>query len=378
MNIKLLLPVIFLAVLFSACGHKQPEQQDVQQVISEDTLKYAKGFSVKHYKDYTCVSVFNPLNNNQLYEKYYLCKNAETKIPEDGIRVSIPLKTIAATSCTHFEFLDLIGEIDKITGVCEPKRIYNPKILQKVTEGKIADLGDAFNIDFEKLLGLKPDAVMMSGFAQRDENNRRIAQTGLVVIYNNEWMEGNLLARAEWIKFVAAFFDKSAIAVEIFNETERKYKEVSALTKDVAYKPTILSGDDFRGAWYVPGGRSYVAELYENAGGDYFYRSDTTSGSIPLSMETALKNFVDADVWLLWSPANSMQELKSKNERYALFKAFKTGNVYNNLKRSTPSGGNDCWESAIARPDVLLRDVIKALHPELLPDYELFYLEKLK
>ena len=373
---KLFILIIFITPLFS-CGHKQSSHQSLQEPICEDTLKYAKGFSVKHCKGYTCVSVFNPLNNHQLYEKYYLCKNAETKTPNDGIKVLIPLKTIAVTSCTHFEFLDLIGEIDKITGVCEPKRIYNSKILQKINAGKIVDLGDSFNIGFEKLLGLKPDAVMMSGFAQQDENSFRIARTGLVVIYNNEWMENNLLARAEWIKFVAAFFDKSAKAGNIFDEIEKKYLEVSTLAKNVTYKPTILTGNDFRGTWYVPGGRSYAGELYEKAGGNYFYRNDTTTGSIPLSMETALKNFADADVWL-WCTMNSMQELKSMNERYALFKAFKTENVYHNMKRSTPSGGNDYWESAVARPDIILQDVIKVLHPELLPDYELFYLEKLK
>ena len=376
-SLKKTLIFLISSALFFSCGHKHSSQQEKNEVIYEDTLKYAKGFSVKFYKDYTCVSVFNQLNNNQLYEKYYLCKNSETTVPEDGIKVLIPLKTIAVTSCTHFEFLDLIGEIDKITGVCEPKRIYNPKIRQKINDGKAVDLGDALNIEFERLLRLKPNAVMISGSAQQDESGQRMARAGLTVIYNNEWMEESMLARAEWIKFVAAFFDKSTMAAEIFNETEKKYAEVCKLVENVTYKPTILTGNDFRGAWYVPGGKNYAAELYEKAGGDYFYRNNTTSGSIPLSMEAVLKHFIDADVWLGCS-MKSMSELESMNERYALFKAFKTGNVYNDLKRSTPSGGNDYWESAVAHPDIVLQDVIKVLHPDLLPNYELFYLQKLE
>lgn len=173
------------------------------------------------------------------------------------------------------------------------------------------------------------------------------------------------------------FFDKSTVADSIFNKIEAKYIEISNLAENSIQKPTIVTGNDFRGTWYVPGGGSYAAELYRKAGGNYYFQNDTTSGSIPLSIEAALKDFVDADVWL-WCSFKSLQELKNTNERYTLFKSFKMGNVYNNLKRSTPSGGNDYWESAVARPDIILQDVIKVLHPELLPDYELFYLEKLK
>ncbi|MCL1943222.1 MAG: ABC transporter substrate-binding protein [Candidatus Azobacteroides sp.] len=369
--------IIVAATLFFSCENKQSSQENTQEIISKDSLKYAKGFSIEHYKNYIGVSVFNPLAGNQLYGRYYLCENKETKVPEDGTKILVPLKSIAVTSCTHFEFLALIGEIDKITGVCESKRIYNPNILQKIDDGKIVDLGDSFSLNFEKLLGLKPDVLMTSGYAQQDENSRRIARAGLPVLYNNEWMEKSLLARAEWIKFVAAFFNRSATADSVFDNIEARFIEAGNVAGHAAQKPTIMTGSDFRGTWYVPGGQSYVAELYRKAGGNYFYQNDSTSGSISLSMETALKNFVDADVWL-WCNFKTMQELKSMNERYALFKAFKTGNVYSNMKRSTPSGGNDYWESAVARPDIILQDMIKVLHPELLPDHELFYLEKLR
>jgi len=52
--------------------------------------------------------------------------------------------------------------------------------------------------------------------------------------------------------------------------------------------------------------------------------------------------------------------------------------VYNFNKRLLPSTANDFWESAVARPDLLLSDVIAILHPEILPGYQLVYAEKLK
>lgn len=375
-NSKKIIPLILLIICLFSCGgnkNKVSESTDGKR----DFLKYAKGFTIEHFDNYTLVSVLNPASKDQPYGRYYLYKNSGTEIPDGGTKIMIPLNNMAATSATHFEFMQLIGEIDKITGICDADRVYNPTILNGVKSGKITDLGDSFSINFEKLLGLRPAAVMMSGFAQQDENSLRISRTGLPVLYNNEWMEKSLLARAEWIKFVAAFFDRSDIADSIFNEIEKKYNEVSHLADNIKDKPNIVTGNDFRGTWYVPGGQSYAAELYRNAGGNYFYQNDTTTGSIPLNMETALKNFIDADVWL-WCTYKNMDELKSMNERYTLFKAFKTGNVYGNMKRSTPTGGNDYWESAVARPDIILQDVIKVLHPELLPDHELFYLEKLK
>jgi iron complex transport system substrate-binding protein len=42
-----------------------------------------------------------------------------------------------------------------------------------------------------------------------------------------------------------------------------------------------------------------------------------------------------------------------------------------------PSGANDFWESAVARPDVLLSDVIAILHPQLLQNHQLVYAKKL-
>ncbi|MCD7973259.1 MAG: ABC transporter substrate-binding protein [Candidatus Azobacteroides sp.] len=369
--------IFFLFSFLLSCGNNTPSGKNEDTPVSTDSIKYAQGFTIERFDNYTCISVRNMLDNNRLYGKYYLYRENDTPVPDDGTKVHIPLKSLAAASATHFEFLNLIGELDKVTGICEAFRVYNPMIREKVKNGEITDLGDSFNLNFEKLLGLKPDAIMVSGYEQQDENQLRISRSGIPVLYNNEWMEKELLGRAEWIKFVAAFFDKSAEAERIFNEIEKKYLQVTSLTKEVKEKPKVMSGNDFRGTWYVPGGKSYVAELYRNGGASYAFMEDASSGSLPLTFEAALKAFSSADIWL-WCSYNSMQELKTMSEKNTLFKAYKNGEVYNNLNRSTPEGGNDFWESAVARPDILLQDVIKVIHPSLLPDHTLFYLKKIE
>ncbi|HET7732649.1 MAG TPA: ABC transporter substrate-binding protein, partial [Paludibacter sp.] len=297
--------------------------------------------------------------------------------PSNGTKVQIPLQTLVATSVTHFEFLSLLGELQTVNGVCSPKIIYNRELNKRIGEGKIADLGDNFNINVEKTLELKPAAVMMSGYNQNDPYALRVSQAGIPVIFNNEWMETSLLARAEWIKFVAAFYDKEKLADSIFASVDKRYNEIKAKAAVVKNKPNIMAGSNFRGTWYMPSGRNYMGKLFADAGARYFYTNDTTAGSLPLNVETVLKNFSESDIWLNCN-FNSIADLVNADAKHAYFRPVKLKQVYNFNKRLLPSTANDFWESAVARPDLLLSDVIAILHPEILPGYELVYAQKLK
>lgn len=361
--------------IFFSCGNKSAKTSDAQ---ASDSLKlsYAQGFSIKYFPSYKEVIVFSPWVKGTVYARYYLVKDAKTKTPKDGTKVQIPLKTIAATSVTHFEFLSLLGEINTITGVCSPKIIYNKEINKRVGKGEIADLGDAFSLNVERTLQLKPGAVMMSGYNQNDPAAQRVSEAGIPVILNNEWMETSLLARAEWIKFVAEFYDKQTLADSIFAGVDKRFNDVRAKAADVKTKPNVMAGSNFRGTWYMPAGHSFMGKLFADAGANYFYSNDTTSGSLPLNVETVLKNFAQTDVWLNCS-FNSISDLIKADSKHALFQPVKTGQVYNFNKRLLPSTANDFWESAVARPDLLLSDVIAILHPEIMPGYEFVYAQKL-
>ncbi len=368
--------LLTLIMLFTSCVNNQSNKNEASTGESLK-IKYAEGFTISKTADYTCVTVNNPWKKGEIYDRYYLVKNEKITVPKDGKKVAIPLKSLVANSATYFEFLQMLGELDKVTGVCSAAWIYNPQILAGVKAGKIKDLGDAFNLDIENLLMLRPQAVMTSAYNAEDANSKKLTESGLTVIYNIEWQEKSLLARAEWIKFMGAFFDKSTLADKLFNEVEKKYKEASVLALKIKKHPTLLSGQDFRGSWSMPAGRSFNAKMFHDAGASYFYENDTTSGSIPSNIESALVNFSKADIWV-GTQTNSLNELGQIDSKYKLFKAYKAGNVYNYNKRMNASGGNDYWESAIAHPDLLLRDMIKALHPELLPNYEFTYMQKLK
>lgn len=367
--------LIFLIILNACC--KSPRHSETTYADADTLeLKYAEGFDIVYHLNYKELIVYNPWLKNEVLERYFFVdsevNNRKVNLPADGMMVSVPIQSLAATSSTHFEFLELLGVIQQMNGVCSPELIYNEFLRKKYQAGELENLGDAFNINLEKTLQLNPSIVLMSGFKQDDPYAERVKQAGLPVIYNNEWMESNLLARAEWIKFVAVFFDKSKEAEELFETIENNYLSAKELAEQVHEKPKILTGTSFRGTWYMPGGKSFMAQLYADAGADYFYADDDSKGSLPLSIETVMLNFSDADVWLN-TEFDSLDELAAADKKHTYFKPLETKQVYNFNKRKLASGANDFWESAVARPDLLLLDVIAILHPDILPDHELMY-----
>lgn len=370
--------LILLVVLsVFSCNKKNVRTCFSGTVVDSMKLSYAQGFDVKYHEGFKEVVVYSPWKEGEVYARYYLVHSKDEKTPTDGTKILIPLKTIAATSVTQFEFLHLLGELPTVTGVCSPKIIYNAEINRRLAKGEITDLGDAFNINVEKTLELRPGMVLMSGYNQNDPYAQRVSQAGVPVVFDNEWMEKSLLARAEWIKYIAVFFDKEKLADSIFAGIDQRYNAIKAKAATVSYKPKIMAGSNFRGTWYVPSGRNYMAQLFADAGGSYFYANDTASGSIPLNVETVLKNFAQSDVWLNCN-FNSIQDLLKADAKHGLFRPVALKQVYNFNKRLLPSTANDFWESAVAHPDVLLSDVLAILHPELMPGYQLVYAEKLK
>ena len=371
---KLFLLVAF-ALFMAACSNKKSNPADAGN--QDLKLKYAQGFTIDKSKDYTVVTVLNPWKEKDVYDKYYLVKDTSATVPQDGKKIVIPLKTVAINSATHLEFLNLIGNLDKVSGVCNADYIYSPAIIERVEQGKTKNLGDAFNLDIENLLVLNPNAIMTSAYNAKDENSKKLDRCGIPVIYNIEWQEKTPLGRAEWIKFIAAFFDKGDLADSLFNQLEKRYNEAREMAVSAPNPPSILSGQDFRGTWSMPAGQSFNALLFKDAGGSYFYADNKESGSIPTNIENALVNFNQADIWI-GAQANTLDELGKTDAKYKLFEAYKKGNVYNYNNRMNATGGNDYWEGAVAHPDLLLKDLIKIFHPDLLPEYQFTYVKKLE
>ena len=366
--------IIFLICLCISCNKTPHNSNNIEG--ESIPLKHAKGFTIAEADSFTIITVNNPWKKGEIYDRYYLVKDLSVETPDNGNKIKIPLQSLMINSATYIGFLELLGELDKVKGVCNANYIYNKDILDGVSEGTIKNLGDSFNLDIENLLLLNPQAVMTTAYNADDANSKRIKQSNLNTLYNIEWQEPTILGRAEWIKFIAAFFDKQALGDSIYNEIELKYNAAKEIANEETNRPTIFSGQDYRGTWSFAGGNSFTAQLFRDANASYLYENDTTATSIPANIEQSLINFSETDIWI-GTQENSLEAMAQLNSKYKLFKAYKNGNVYNINKRMNENGGNDYWESAIARPDLLLKDMIKICHPHLLQDYELTYMDKL-
>lgn len=338
--------------------------------------RYAKGFRLIEHTHFTEAVVFNPWQAGEVMERYYLVTDSSTSTPSDGIRISVPLSRIAVTSCTHTGFLNALGVLPTLCGICNSELVYT-----SLPDSGWTDIGDSMHPHAERILLAHPQALMISTYAQDDHKQEQLRKTGIAIICNNEWTEQHPLARAEWIRFIAAFYGLLPQADSLFQETENSYNHLCRLVAEAERsgmrKRTLLTGSNFRGTWYVPSGAGYMGRLFHDAGADYYYSNDSTTGSLPLATEQVLLHFKDADVWV-GSDATTLEQLAKADATHTWFKAWQTGQVYNFLRRTHPSGANDFWETGVVRPDLLLADLIWILYPELLPtDYTPFFSNRL-
>ncbi len=345
------------------------------------SVKYAQGFTVEYRNHYQIVTIKKPWQKaNQDFQ--YILVQCGTPTPEDfpqAQKINIPVNSIVTLSTTHLPHLASLDVVDKLVGVSDTNRVNTPQVVEKIKTGKVASVGNNSNLNIEKILELNPDLVTTygTGNAQID-SHPKLLEAGLKVAINAEYMENSPLGRSEWLKFTALFFHQEKRAEEIFNRISAKYQEIAKKAKAVNNLPRVFTGFNFKGTWYVPGCKSYVAQYFADAGADLLC-IENVDGSVPLSFEDVFDRAANADYWLNVSQNwQSIKDILTEDKRYGDFKAVKLGNVYNNNLRLNEGGGNDYWESGISNPDVVLADLIRILHPEILPQHQLFYYQKLQ
>ncbi len=265
-----------------------------------------------------------------------------------------PVTRVAVTSCTHVGFIDALGELDKVVAVCNKDLIYTP------LSDSVIDLGDAMSPNIERLLQAHVDVVFVSSYTQ-DKVAAQMKRLGLRVVDIHEWQESSPLQRTAWITTFGDVLGCRERADSIYQSVVARYDTLAASVLGVQGR-MVMAGNDFRGTWYVPSGNTFMGKLFLDAGAQYAFYDDDRLSSIPLTMEKALLTFRDAEVWVGVN-ARTLAELKAMDKRYAWLRAYQTGNVYNWLAQSTPSGANNFWERGVVHPDEILKDLIEIVHP---------------
>ncbi len=364
--------LIFFAVLF-ACEKKESPVVADKQV--QTVTKYASGFTIQYQGNVKLVEVTYPFQGATSGYKYLLVPKGDS-IPAHDADVKIistPITSIVCTSTTHIPLLDYLNESDKLVGFPSLDYISSEKTRARIDAGKVQELGMDKGLNIEVLAMLKPDMVMGYTMSSDFGQFKKIEELNIPVVINSEYLEKHPLGRAEWIKFMAAFFNKEKEADSIFQVIEKQYNDTKALADKVATKPTVLSGVVYGDAWFLPGGKNYAAKLLQDAGCHYLWEDDTSNGYLELSFEGVYEKAHDADLWIGVASYASLDEIKKADPRYENFKPLKQKQVYTYDGRKGAKGGSEFLELGYLRPDMILQDLVKIAHPELLPDYTLYF-----
>lgn len=221
---------------------------------------------------------------------------------------------------------------------------------------------------------LDPDLVLLYGVNGASSMEGKLKELGIPFMYVGDYLEESPLGKAEWLVVLSEIVGKRAEGEKVFAEIPARY---NALKKMVAKKaleaPKVMVNTPYGDSWSMPSTKSYVARLIADAGGDYIYKKNTGNSSMPIDLEEAYKLTSDADMWLNVGMANSLADLKNTCPKFTDTQCFISGNVYNNNLRTNAAGGNDYYESGVVNPDIVLRDIIKIFHPELIQEDFVYY-----
>ena len=292
--------------------------------------------------------------------------------------IAVPLQSIVVTSTTNIPFLEMLGVEKKLLGFPHTDYISSPKTRQLIDSGKVKNIGQNEKLDTEQLIDLSPNLIVAFGIDNSNPTIDNLQKSGLKVLLNGDWNEETPLGKAEWIKFFGALYGKQKEANEIFNKIEKDFLKTIEIANNATSNPTILAGDMFEDKWYLPKGTSWGSQLLAQAKGDYLWKETSGTGSLSLSFETVLEKAKDADFWITSGQFSSLKQMTDANPHYKQFKAFQNKNVYSFAGKKGKTGGVLYYELAPNRPDLVLKDLVKILHPELLVGYEPFFFEKLK
>lgn len=378
MKVELRLMVVALLLMSASCAHKDSQYKGAGDTEDKETVirpRHARGFDVEKKGEITLLDIRDPENREAERFHFALAERSfRGEIPEGYTRIDVPVRSvICMTSLQLSNFLKL-GLSDLVVGITSTRHLHDTVMNRRLREGLTHKIGIEGNFDNEVIFALSPDVIFISPFKRGGYDVLR--NVGIPLIPHLGYKELTPLGQAEWIKVVGLLTGHSGEANRIFSGIERRYMALKARTDSVKERPRVFTGEMRGGNWYAVGGRSFLAQMFRDAGGKYFLEDNGESGGVTLDYETVYSNASDAMYWRIVNSFDgdfSYEVLKDNDQRYADFAAWKNGGViYCNMKEVP------FYERMPVEPEVVLSDLIHIFHPELLPDHQPVYYHLLR
>ena len=373
----------YFVLFFLIVGCQQKIEKSAAITKNTNSIHHAKGFSIASTSSgITIIKISHPWPDAKTSFKYALIP----KLKRDNITLDskeydaviyTPLERLVVTSTTHLPAIELLGVLDKLKGFPTTDHISSKKARALVKNGTIKDLGNVASINTELTLAVKPEVLIAFGVNGQNKAYNTLQAANIPIVYNGDWAESTPLGKAEWIKFFAPFFQKEKKADSIFSVIENSYKITRKLAKTAVKIPTVLSGAMHKDIWYLPGGNSWAAAFLKDANAYYLWRERQNTGSLALSWEHVLKKGRNAEFWIAPAQFTSYTGLEAASDHYKQFTPFKNKKIYTFSKTVGATGSMLYYELASQRPDIVLKDLVHILHPNVLPNYKPFFFKPL-
>ncbi len=375
--------IVFILLIgcFFGCITDPKNKKSPDSTVGKYYNSSATGFSIEDFGAYQKLTVTDPWQkskNNQF--DYYLVEKGRP-FPEvlKGKQVfQTPLHNVICLSTTHIGFVNALGEIDAVTGLSGSAYVSNEAVKKGLAENRIHEVGNERGLNYEMILQLRPEVVFAYGVGSEiGAQINKLHDLGIPVVLVGEYLEQSPLAKAEWIKFLGAFFGKRRLADSVYANIRLRYENIRKEVAKEKENPIVLTGLPFKDTWWMAGGQSNLAELIADAGGNYLWRENSSKEAFPVSLEEVFMRASKADFWINCGSVGNINELMAFDQRFSDLPAVKNSRVFNNNLRSTPGGGNDYWESGVVHPDLVLADLVAILHPKTGAGSDYYYYKHL-
>ena len=446
-----------VALLMAACQGGKTAAADAE---AGDTLemKYAKLLTIVKHGDgeeasdesegidyqYAEAIIANPWKAGTMLHRYILIPKGEegdktvTRLAlqrtsgmgctTDTVRT--PVERSAVFIAPHCQLMYELGCQQAIRGVCDLNYINIPDVRKRAAsagkasagnasagnassgnassekassgnpsaQNTIVDCGSSMAPDIERIIALKPEAILVSPF-ENSGGYGKLDKLHIPLIEAADYMESSPLGRAEWMKFYGMLFGRAKNisttaagkaseaaagkaseaaagkaseatlpascepkADSLLAQIEKEYLNLKAEAGKLPKGLSILTERKTGGVWYVPGGQSTIGILLKDANARYIFSDDQHSGSLPMSPEQILVKGKQVDVWAFkyfgGAPLSQVQLLQ-EYDGYKALAAFSRGNIYQVDTSTVPY-----FELTSFHPELLLREFIILAHGE--------------
>lgn len=341
---------LFFLILFISCKKDQPETAADWQIISPN-VKFKEEKSIFKLQS----GKFN-----------YTLENKK-----------LPYKKAILLNASLVGYFTELGISDKIIGISSPEYVFSEKIHQLIKEGKIQNIGNEQKYNVEKIIALKPDVIFTNYIASFENTYDLIKKNGIEIIFLDEYLEQNPLEKSKYLMVFGKLFGTEKEALLKFNQIEKSYDELKNLAQKSEKKPIVLANEMYGNQWFLPGGKTNLAQLISDANAVYINRENKEDKAVPMSFEEVFAKAKNAEYWINVGNHQLKKELLQINPNYTKMNVFNKGKLYT-VSGKEKGKSNDYFESGVVRADLILKDYIKIFHPQLLPDYSLTYMKELK